>query len=426
MSITSRRDFLKASAATAGAVGMASFVHADGGDTLKVGLIGCGGRGTGAANQALRADRNVKRWAMGDAFRDRLDSSLTSLRGATDLANKIDVPRERQFVGFDAYQQVINSGVDVVLLCSPPHFRPAHIRAAVQAGKHIFAEKPIAVDAPGVRAVLAATADARRRNLSIVSGLCWRYHQGMREVVQRVHDGSIGDIVTMQCTYNTGTLWHHRRQPNWSEMEYQLRNWLYFTWLSGDFNVEQHVHSLDKMAWAMRDQYPVRAYGVGGRQVRTGPEFGHIYDHMAVTYEFANGVKCFSMCRQMAGTTNDVSDHVMGKEGTATLSGRQQEMCRIAGRNAWQAALQDRRDNMYQREHNELFASIRAGRPINNGEWMAKSSLMGIMGRMVCYTGQTITWEQALNSREDLTPARYEWVPVPTPPVARPGVTQFS
>ncbi len=426
MSITSRRDFLKASAATAAAVGMASFVHADGGDTLKVGLIGCGGRGTGAANQALRADRNVKLWAMGDAFRDRLDSSLTSLRGATDLANKIDVPRERQFVGFDAYQQVINSGVDVVLLCSPPHFRPAHIRAAVQAGKHIFAEKPIAVDAPGVRAVLAATADARRRNLSIVSGLCWRYHQGMREVVQRVHDGSIGDIVTMQCTYNTGTLWHHRRQPNWSEMEYQLRNWLYFTWLSGDFNVEQHVHSLDKMAWAMRDQYPVRAYGVGGRQVRTGPEFGHIYDHMAVTYEFANGVKCFSMCRQMAGTTNDVSDHVMGKEGTATLSSRQQEMCRIAGRNAWQASLQDRRDNMYQREHNELFASIRAGRPINNGEWMAKSSLMGIMGRMVCYTGQTITWEQALNSREDLTPARYEWVPVPTPPVARPGVTQFS
>ena len=424
-----RRDFLKTSAAAATALSLAAvpLVHADGNDTLKVGLIGCGGRGTGAAAQALRADRNVKLWALGDTFRDRLDGSLASLRRSADLANKIDVPAARQFTGFDAYRQVIGSGVDVVLLCTPPHFRPAQLRAAVMAGKHVFAEKPVAVDGPGVRSVLASAAEARRRRLSIVSGLCWRYHQGMRDVMSRVHEGAVGDIVALQCTYNTGTLWHHARQPNWSDMEYQVRNWLYYTWLSGDFNVEQHVHSLDKMAWAMRDQYPARCYGVGGRQVRTGPEYGHIYDHMSVTYEFANGVKCFSMCRQMAGTANNVSDAIMGTRGVATLlAERRQQPYTIRGANPFSAARAAVRDDMYQREHNELFASIRNGRPINNGEYMAKSSLMGIMGRMACYTGQAITWEDALNSTEDLSPARYEWGALPVPPVARPGVTRPS
>src|SRR5262249_19808476 len=235
----------------------------------------------------------------------------------------------------------------------------------------------VAVDGPGVRAVLAACAEARQHRLSIVSGLCWRYHAGMRQVVGRVHDNAVGDIVALQCTYNTGTLWHRARQQGWSDMEWQLRNWLYFTWLSGDFNVEQHVHSLDKMGWVMRDQHPERCYGTGGRQVRTGSEFGHIYDHMAVTYEFANGIKGFSMCRQQADCANDVSDFVMGTRGTATLSHRNQQMsCRVQGANAWSAARQDRADNMFQREHNELFASIRSSTPINNGEYMAKSTLM--------------------------------------------------
>jgi predicted dehydrogenase len=424
-----RRDFLKTSAATAAALGLASvpLVHAGGTDTLKVGLIGCGGRGTGAAAQALQADRNVRLWALGDAFRDRLTRSLTTLRGNADLAPRIDVPAARQFVGFDAYRQVIASGVDVVLLCAPPGFRPAHLHAAVQAGKHVFAEKPVAVDGPGVRSVLASAEEARRRRLSIVSGLCWRYHQAMRDVMQRVHDGAVGDLVALQCNFNTGTLWLHARQPGWSDMEYQVRNWLYYTWLSGDFNVEQHVHSLDKMAWAMRDQYPARCYGTGGRQVRTGPEYGHIYDHMAVTYEYANGVKVFSMCRQMAGTLNDVSDAIMGTRGTATLLDRDRRReYRITGANSFSASAAARRDDMYQHEHNELFASIRSGRPINNGEYMAKSTLMGVMGRMACYTGQLITWEQALNSTEDLLPARLEWGPLPTPPVARPGVTRPS
>ena len=422
-----RRDFLKTSAATAAALSLASvpLVHADGNETLKVGLIGCGGRGTGAAAQALRADGNVKLWAMGDAFRDRLDRSLRDLRRSGDIAPKIDVPAARQFIGFDAYRQVIGSGVDVVLLCTPPHFRPAQLHAAVMAGKHVFAEKPVAVDGPGVRSVLASAEEARRRRLSIVSGLCWRYHQGMRDMMQRIHGGAVGDIVALQCVYNTGTLWNRPRQPNWSEMEFQLRNWLYFTWLSGDFNVEQHVHSLDKMAWAMRDQYPVRCYGVGGRQVRTGPEFGHIYDHMSVTYEFANGVKCFSMCRQMAGCANNVSDSIMGTRGVATLlhPDRRQEY-RIRGTNTFAATRQARSDDMYQHEHNELFAAIRNGRPINNGEYMAKSSLMGIMGRMACYTGRVIEWNDALNSTESLSPARYEWGALPVPAVARPGVTR--
>ncbi|MCI0377388.1 MAG: Gfo/Idh/MocA family oxidoreductase [Gemmataceae bacterium] len=416
-----RRRFLQTSAA-AGAtlLSQVPFVHAGTSDTIRVGLIGCGGRGTGAASNALRADQNVRLTALGDAFRDRLESSLAQLRREAELAPKIDVPRERQFVGFDAYQQVINSDVDVVLLCSPPHFRPAHLRAAVQANKHVFAEKPVAVDGPGIRAVLATCEDARRRRLSIVSGLCWRYHNGMRETFRRIHDGALGDIVALQCNYNTGTLWHRNRHEGWSDMEWQMRNWLYFTWLSGDFNVEQHVHSIDKMAWAMRDQYPVSCYGTGGRQVRTGPEFGHIYDHMAVVYEFANGVKCFAMCRQMAGCANEVKDYVVGKRGKADVMAHS-----ISGENPWRyAAARARGDDMYQQEHNELFAAIRRNEPINNGEYMAKSSLMAIMGRTACYTGQVVTWEQALNSREDLSPPRYEWGDLPVPAVAMPGVVR--
>jgi predicted dehydrogenase len=422
---TPRRDFLKATAASAAAVTLAGLraVHAAGGDMLKVGLVGCGGRGTGAASQALNADNNVRLVALGDAFRDRLESSLATLHRQNDIASKIDVPPERRFVGFDACQQVINAGVDVVLLCTPPHFRPAHLRLAVQAGKHVFAEKPVAVDAPGVRSVLATCQEAARRRLSVVSGLCWRYDDGMRETFRRIHDGGVGDIVAMQCNYNTGSLWVRSRQPGWGDMEWQLRNWLYFTWLSGDFNVEQHVHSLDKMAWAMRDQYPLRAVGLGGRQVRTGPEYGNIFDHMATCYEYANGVKAFSYCRQQADCANETKDYVFGTRGRCDVMAHT-----ITGDNPWRfRQARNRRRDMYQNEHNELFASIRSGNPINNGDYMAKSTLMGIMGRMACYTGKEITWEQALNSHEDLTPPRYDWdVPLPVPPVARPGITPLS
>jgi predicted dehydrogenase len=400
----------------------AHYLYADGNDTLRVGLIGCGGRGTGAASQALRADRNVRLTAMGDAFRDRLTSSLAQLQRTRDIAGKIDVPAERQFVGFDAYRQVINN-CDVVLLCTPPHFRPAHLEAAVAANKHAFVEKPVAVDGPGVRRVLAACQDARRRRLSIVSGLCWRYHRGMLETFRRIHDGQVGDIVALQCNYLTGTLWHRDRQPGWSDMEWQLRNWLYFAWLSGDFNVEQHVHSLDKMAWAMRDEYPVKCWGLGGRQVRTQRQFGHIYDHMSCCYEYANGVKIFSFCRQQADCYNEVKDYVMGTRGKVDVMEH-----RITGERPWRySRAQARTDpDMYQAEHDAFFASIRSGNPINNGDYMAKSSLMGIMGRMACYTGQEISWNDALNSQEILGPRTYTWGDLPMPAVAMPGQTSRS
>ncbi len=420
-----RRNFLKTSAAGAAAATLASapFVHAQGSDVLKVGLIGCGGRGTGAAEQALRADPNVKLIAVGDAFRDRLDGCLATLRRNNALADKIDVPAERQFVGLDAYRQVIASGVDVVLLTSPPGFRPQHIRAAVDADKHIFAEKPCAVDGPGVRSVLAACEDARRKRLAVVSGLCWRYDTAKRQTFRRIHDGSIGDIVAMQCNYITGSLWHRARTPEMTDVEWQMRNWLYFTWLSGDFNCEQHVHSLDKLAWAMRDVYPVRCYGLGGRQVRTGPEFGHIFDHMAVVYEWENGVKGFANCRQQAGCFNEVNDFIIGTRGKVNVMAHT-----ITGETPWRyPAAEARRDvDMYQQEHNEMFASIRRGQPINNGEYMAKSSLMGIMGRMACYTGQQVTYEQALNSTVSLVPPNLTFdMPMPVPEVARPGVTRL-
>ncbi|HEY7425674.1 MAG TPA: Gfo/Idh/MocA family oxidoreductase [Gemmataceae bacterium] len=430
-----RRDFLAGAAvAAAGATlaSLASNVHAAGSDVLRIGLIGCGNRGTGAAEQALNADKNTRLVALGDMFSDKLQKSLTQLKGNKAIGDRVEVKPECCFTGFDAYKQVIPL-VDVVLLTTPPHFRPLHLKAAVEAGKHIFAEKPCAVDAPGVRAVLKACEEARKKNLSIVAGLCWRYHHGMQETMKRVHGGAIGDITALQCTYNTGGLWSVKREDGWSDMEWQLRDWLYFTWLSGDFNVEQHVHSLDKMAWAMQNEYPISAVGSGGRQVRTEPVYGHIFDHHTVAYEYANGVKLFSACRQQGGCAQDVSDHIMGTKGVCHIeTSRPARGILVSPPNRkpfWQSVASKSRppkDDMYQNEHDELFASIRAGKPINNGEWMAKSSLMAIMGRMATYTGQVITWDMALNSKEDLTPPAYEFGPLAVAPVARPGVTKFS
>src|SRR4051812_42455784 len=307
---------------------------------------------------------------MADAFTDRLQSSLNTLKNDADIADKIDVKQECCFTGFNAYKALLESGVEVVLLCTPPHFRPLHLRAAIDAGKHVFAEKPVAVDAPGIHKVLDACADAKKKNLSVVSGFCWRYHHGMRDTMKRIHDGAIGDLVAIHTQYNTGSLWHRslkeKAEKGWSDMEWQLRNWLYFTWLSGDHIVEQHVHSLDKMAWALRNEYPVKAVGTGGRQVRTAPDFGHIFDHHAVVFEYTNGMKLFSYCRQQAGCTNDISDTLMGTRGICHINANGRGAATITGTNKWQ--LRGRHDdNMYQTEHDELFASIRAGRPINHG-----------------------------------------------------------
>ena len=299
----SRRSFLKTSGLIAAGAGVASLaspssVHADGGDEITVALIGCGGRGTGAAKDALLADDHVRLVYMADAFEDKLASSLKTLKNDPATADKTDVPEDRRFVGFDAFERVMATDVDVVLLTTPPHFRPAQLAAAIAAGKHVFCEKPVAVDGPGVRSVLETVEEAREKNLAIVSGLCWRYDLGVRETIGRLLDGAIGEIVAIQENYNAGTLWSHPRQSDWSDMEYQMRNWLYYTWLSGDHNVEQHIHSLDKALWLMGDEPPASAMGLGGRQVRTDPLFGHIFDHHAVCYEYGNGVRVYSYCRQ--------------------------------------------------------------------------------------------------------------------------------
>ncbi len=414
-----RRDFLKTTAVLGGTLAVARHAYAAGGDLLKVGLIGCGGRGSGAASQALRADKNVQLYAMADAFEDRLHDSLARLRKDNEIAAKIAVTPERAFVGFDAYKRVIEC-CDVVLLCTPPHFRPLHLKAAVDAGKHVFAEKPCAVDAPGVRSVLATAELAKKKHLSLVAGHQLRYSLGHKEMAQRLHDGAIGQIMALQANDFRGSIWVKPRQPNWTDMTWHMRNWYYFTWLSGDFNVEQHVHMLDVASW-LKGEYPVKAMGSGGRQTRTGPEFGHIYDHFAINYEYADGARLFAQCRQQAGCANDISVHALGAKGRAELTSRHKL---ITGDKAWKYAGSE--NVAVQTEHDELFASIRNGKPLNNGEYLAKSTLLAILGRMAAYTGQVITWDMALNSKEDLTPPKYDWdVPLPDPSVARPGVTKY-
>jgi predicted dehydrogenase len=416
----SRRGFLSASAA---ALAAAPAVHAAGSDVLRVGLVGCGQRGTGAAVQALKADRNSKLVALADVFADRLKSSLATLQKDEAIAARVDVKPERRHLGFGACKQLLEAGIDVVLLCTPPHFRPAHLRAAVEAGKHVFAEKPVAVDAPGVRSVLESCRLAEKKGLALVSGLCLRYDNGFRATVKRLQDGAVGEVVALQANDYRGSNWARARQPGWTDMTYQMRNWYNFTWLSGDFNVEQHVHFLDVCAWVMQDRYPARAVGLGGRQVRTRPEHGNIYDHFAVVYEYANGAKLFGNCRQQNGCAKNISAHVLGTKGRAELSERRKGLWVKAAR-SWH--YDGPVNNLYQTEHDELFASIRAGKPINNGDYMAKSTLLAIMGRMAAYTGQVVSWEMALKSTQDLSPPRYDWdTPLPVAPVAMPGQTRF-
>lgn len=423
----SRREFLKTSAMIGGALAAPAILSRnvfalDNNETLKIGLIGCGGRGTGAAGQALRADQNVALVAMADAFEDRLQSSLKNLQADKQIADKIKVAPDHCFTGFDAYQKLIDSGVDVVLLATPPGFRPLHLQAAIAAGKHVFTEKPMAVDAPGVRSVLATAEEAKKKNLSLVSGFCYRYSHGERELFKRVLDGAIGDLQVIYGTYNTGSLWVHPRQPGWTDMQAQMRNWYYYTWLSGDHIVEQAVHNVNKIAWAMNDAPPLKASAHGGRQVRTGPDFGHIYDHFAVVYEYPNGARANLFCRQMDNCSNDVSDHGYGTKGTYRIVPFQS--LEIKGEEKWKHGRPE--GDMYQIEHNEFFASIRSGKPINDGEMMARSTLMAIMGRMAAYTGQTVTWDEAFNSQESLMPPKVDWdVSLATPLVAMPGVTKL-
>ena len=433
-SVTSRREFIRASgAATAGLVA-APFVFTgrsaelSPGDTIKVGLIGCGGRGSGAAKQALNAEKNVQLVAMADAFESQVKNALTNLKRDAEVGEKVKVDESKTFVGLDAFQKLIDSGVDLVILATPPGFRPQHLQAAVAAGKHVFCEKPMATDGPGVRSVLESVAEAKRKNLALVAGFCWRYDYARREFFKRLHDGAIGDVRALYHTYYTGPVKPmppaSERKPAMTDVEWQVRNWYNFAWLSGDGLTEQGVHSVDKMAWAMKDVPPIKCTAVGGRQ-RPNNE-GNIYDHIEVNYEFANGVRGFVVHRQIPGCYSETRDYILGSKGNGNIGGRRSavELTDLAGEIQWRSGAAEK--DMYQVEHDELFASIRMGKPINDGVRMAHSTLMALMGRMAAYTGQEITWEQALNSQERLVPENLGWdMPLPITPMAIPGKTKF-
>jgi len=391
-------------------------------DTLKVGLVGCGGRGTGAALQALKADENTVLWALADAFEDKLDACHDHVvKAMGEHGSRVAATPERRFAGIDAFERLLAADVDVVLLATPPHFRPQHLRAALDAGKHVFCEKPVAVDAPGIRSVEESIALAKREKLGLVSGFCWRYRFSHRETWKRVLDGTIGDVQTVYTNYNTSQLGTVARQEGQSELEWHLRNWKHVLWLCGDHLVEQAVHSLDKQAWSFGDEPPLACTAVGGRIARSGPDSGNIYDHFGLAYDYANGAKAFHMARQVNGCTDDNSDFVWGTKGRISVNGWAGRYL-IEGESPW--IYEGPGNDMYQQEHDELFAAIRAGEPFVD-DWMAKSTLLAIMGRMAAYTGQTITWEQALASEERLGPDSYEWGPCSIREVPVPGKTRF-
>lgn len=422
----SRRDFVRAAAVAASAasipfMGEAAWAsrsaHAAGSGELRVGLIGCGGRGTGAAVNAIDASDRVRIVALADLFPDHLSSSRSNLEQYR--GEKAKVADDMCFVGFDAYQQLLaNADVHLVILATPPHFRPFHLKAAIEAGMHVFMEKPVAVDPVGVRAVIAAGELAMRQGLGIVAGTQRRHEKCYLDIMKRIEDGQIGDIVAARCYWNQGGLWNKTPRPEWSDMEWQIRNWLYFAWLSGDHICEQHIHNLDVVNWVMGGP-PTRALGLGGRQVRTDPVYGHIFDHHAVEYEYPNGQFCMSMCRQMEGCDGRVEEVIHGTKGRAlTSSGR----ARIVGENAWK--FDDTNPNPYVEEHRDLIASIENGSPLNEARRVAESTLTAIMGRMATYTGKTVTWNFAMNdSTLDLTPPAYEFGPIAIPSVAVPGRT---
>lgn len=425
---TTRRDFLKTTALSGGilSASVLANVHAQqNNDTIKVGLVGCGGRGSGAIEQCLRADNNVKLVAVADTFMDRAKGCLTRLRNIPGMAAKVDVPPDRIYIGLEAFEQVIDAA-DLVLLATPPGFRPRHINAVIRARKHLFTEKPVAVDGPGIRTVLAAHELADRHNLTVVAGTQRRYQTGYLETMQRIHDGAIGTITSGRCYWNQADLWHRARTLNMTDVEWQIRNWLYFSWLSGDHIVEQHVHNLDVINWAIQN-HPVKCVGMGGRQVRTDKNFGHIFDHFAVDYEYPNNVHVMSMCRQIRGCAGNISESVAGTRGVCeTAAGPR--VYRITGERPW--TMQRAQDNEpYQAEHVALFESIRGRRRtrLNDLRQVAESTLTAIMGRMSAYTGQEVTWEQALNSQQSLVPERVTWdMRMPVAGVAIPGTTELT
>jgi myo-inositol 2-dehydrogenase / D-chiro-inositol 1-dehydrogenase len=416
----SRRDFLKTSTAATVGLGMLGNAHAAGSDAIKVGLVGCGGRGTGAAEnicEAAGTSYNVKLYAMADVFEDHLKNCRDRVRDHPLCKEKFDVADERSFVGFDAYQKVIDC-CDLVMLATPPGFRPQHIEATIKAGKHLFSEKPVAVDGTGIRKVLAAYDEANKKGLSVITGTQRRHQASYLESLKLIHDGAIGDLVGGRVFWNQGDIWAHKRQPGWSDTEYQIRNWYHFLWLCGDHIVEQHVHNLDVACWALK-AHPIRAVGMGGRQVITEPERGQSYDHFAVDYEFPDGVHVLSMCRQIAGSTGDVSENLVGTKGRWQSNGH-----RFSGAERRRIRI-EHEVNPYVQEHIDLLESISSRKPVNELKQVAESTLTAIMGRMSAYTGKAVSWEQALNSKLDTFPKTLAWGPMEEPPIPKPGVTEL-
>jgi predicted dehydrogenase len=383
---------------------------------IKIGLIGCGGRGTGAIGNALQGAPNVSVVALGDLFPDQVERCRQELQKLG-----VEVKNNRCFAGFDAYQKVCDvDDVNYVILATPPHFRPLHLRYAVEHGKHSFIEKPVAVDAPGVRSIIESGELAKKKSLAVGAGTQRRHQKDFQEIVRRLHDGAIGDLLVGRVYYNTGTLWHRGQKPDWSAMESQCRNWYYYTWLSGDHIVEQHIHNLDLMNWLFQ-AHPARASGSGGRQARTDAKFGNIYDHFAVEFEYPKDVRLFSYCRQNDGCEGNVSDLVIGSRGTSNC----RNLITVKGEKPWRFT--ETVVPGHQQEHTDLIASIRAEKPLNEARAVAESTLMAIMGREAAYSGLVIEWDAALNSSQKLGPEKYAFDAQPPPAiVAIPGKHKFG
>jgi predicted dehydrogenase len=421
----SRRSFVEASGLALAALAAPRQAFAIGrrtADPIRIGLVGCGGRGTGAVRDAVRASDNVQIMALGDLFPDRITSAQTGFARtvAEDprFAAAYKVTPEKCFTGFDAYKQVLATDCDLVILATPPGFRAEQLMAAVNAGKHVFTEKPVAVDVKTALAAIAAADIAKAKGLGIVAGTQRRHDPRYRETIRRIHDGAIGQVVSGQVYWNQGGLWSNVRKPGWSDMEFQLRNWLYYTWLSGDHIVEQHVHNIDVANWVMGG-HPVRATAMGGRQTRTDPLYGHIFDHFAVEYEYSDGRRVLSMCRQQDGTASKVGESFQGSLGQSNAYDT------IEGKNAWKHARLEGM-NPYVEEHRDLVASIRAGKPLNEGRQIVESNLTAILGREAAYTGQSLTWDELLASNLSILPTTFALGPLATPAVPTPGETTLQ
>lgn len=411
---TTRREFLKNSAVMAGVAAIGQLAversaHAAGSDVIRVGLIGCGGRGTSAAINALNAGKDVRLVALADIFGERLKDARAKLQ--KERPEQVSVDDAHCFLGFDAYQQLIASGVDVVLITPASHFIPVMLRAAIDAGKHVFCEKPHGIDMPGVAICEAACEVARQKKLNVVSGLCWRYDTGVRETMKRVQDGAIGEIVAIQETYVTVPYYARERRPGLGEMEFQLWNWYHFNWLSGDQTAQQLIHSLDKASWAMGDRPPQKVWGMGGRQTCVAPKFGDQFDHQAVVFEYPNGVRVYGYTRDQEQCFNNTSDVIMGTKGRCDLLAH-----RITGETNWH--YEQPKENMYDLEHQALFQAIRAGQPINDGPRMCLSSRLAVAAQMACYSGTMIGWNDAVQSKRSFALPRYGW---DVEPPVKPG-----